>query len=179
MTAAIHTAEKLEYPDPISKARINELSEARHIEQSIAEIDLEMLKRKLQDDDEGLGWSAEQCESAEIEYKRYWHLCLRHGKGMVPNKIMDQVWHYHILDTRAYHRDCEKIFGGYMHHYPYFGMRGEQDASDLEASFGKTKDLYQSEFGEPIARSEHQKCWHDCQNRCWHACPSEDIRMAS
>ena len=78
------------------------------------------------DQEEGMGWTADQVESAEVEYKRYLNLCMVYGKGMVPNKIMDQTWHYHILDTIAYHEHCEKLFGGYMHHYPYFGMRGEQ-----------------------------------------------------
>lgn len=172
MTQAIHTATQLEYPDPIGTERIDYLVNEKRIERSIAEIDLEMVKMKLQEPEEGLGWSAEQCESAEIEYKRYWNLCRKYGKGMVPNKIMDYMWHHHILDTRSYHDDCEKIFGGYMHHYPYFGMRGDQDAKDLEASFYKTQDLYKELFGEEIARTEHQKCWHDCQNRCWNACPS-------
>ncbi len=82
------------------------------------------------------------------------------------------MWHFHILDTIAYHEDCGKVFGGYMHHYPYFGMRGNEDARDLEDSFNKSRMLYLNEFGEDIAREEHSKCWHDCQNRCWHACPS-------
>ena len=172
MTQAIHTARQLEYPDAIKAGRIDYLVNEKRIERTIAEIDLEMVKMKLQEPEEGLGWSAEQCESAEIEYKRYWSLCKQYGKGMVPNKIMDYMWHYHILDTRSYHEDCERIFGGYMHHYPYFGMRGDQDAKDLEFSFYKTQGLYKELFGEEIARAEHQKCWHDCQNRCWNACPS-------
>lgn len=173
MSNVIHKATKLVYPDPISHERISFLINVKGIEPNIAEIDLEMVKMKLQDVDEGLGWSSDQCESAEIEYKRYWNLCSKYGKGIVPNKIMDQMWHYHILDTKAYHQDSNKIFGGYMHHYPYFGMRGEEDASDLKDSFEKTKDLYLELFDEEMAREEHNDCWHDCENRCWHACPSE------
>lgn len=143
------------------------------IEPKIAEIDLEMVKMKLCDVDEGQGWSFKQCESAEIEYKRFLHLNMKYKKAViVPNKIMDTIWHYHILDTRAYHKDSEKIFGGYFHHFPYFGMRGEQDARDLEKAFYATKELYEKEFGEPMVRDEHSDCWHDCQGRCWHACSS-------
>ncbi len=174
MQTVIHTATDLVYPEQISKERIDYLVKIKNISQKVAEMDLEMVKMKLQEEDEGLGWSKEQCESAEIEYKRYWNLCTEHGKGIVPNKIMDSMWHYHILDTRAYHKDCEDIYGGYMHHYPYFGMRGDQDAKDLENSFYKTKDRYLSLFGEDMVRSEHQKCWNDCQNKCWNACPSKE-----
>ncbi len=172
MTQAIHTTAKLTYAEPISQQEINYLINDRKIMADVANIDLEMVKMKLQEEDEGLGWSLEQCESAEIEYKRYLHLCKVYGKGIVPNKVMDSMWHFHILDTRAYHKDCEALFGGYMHHYPYFGMRGEGDARDLENSFYKSKVLYLKEFGEEIAREEHSKCWHDCENRCWNACPS-------
>lgn len=172
MSQAIHNATNLSYPDSISESRINYLTEAKKILKEVATIDLEMVKMKLQEKEEGLGWTSEQCESAEVEYKRYLHLCKVYGKGIVPNKIMDYMWHFHILDTRAYHRDCDSLFGGYMHHYPYFGMRGSDDAKDLEDSFYKSSDLYKKEFGEEIAREEHAKCWHDCQNRCWNACPS-------
>jgi len=174
MTQAIHTATDLTYPDPISDNRINFLVENKSITPSVAKLDLEMVKMKLQEKDEGLGWSSEQCESAEIEYKRYLHLCIKHGKGVVPNRIMDYMWHFHILDTRAYVTDCDALFGGYMHHYPYFGMRGDNDAKDLENSFYKTKGLYLDSFGEEIAREEHSQCWHDCENRCHNACPSID-----
>lgn len=172
-TNVIHEATKLVFPDPISKERVSFLINIKAIDPVVAEIDLEMVKMKLRENDEGLGWSEEQCDSAEVEYKRYWNLCLQYGKGIVPNKIMDQMWHYHILDTKAYHKDSEKVFGGYMHHYPYFGMRGEEDAADLKNSFERTKDLYLELFDEEMAREEHNDCWHDCENRCWHACPSE------
>ena len=162
------------YPDPIAPERVSILINSKSIEPSIAELDLEMVKMKLRDPDEGQGWSFEQCDSAEIEYKRFLHLNLQYRKSaIVPNKIMDTMWHYHILDTRAYHRDSEKVFGGYFHHFPYFGMRGEQDAQDLENAFHATKKLYEEEFGEPMVRDEHSDCWHDCQSRCWHACSSK------
>jgi hypothetical protein len=159
------------YPEPISAARIAFLSKEKGITEIIAALDFSMIKLKLQEPDEGEDWTTEQCESAEIEYKRYLHLCKLFGPGIVPNKIMDAFWHYHILDTRAYHADCEKVFRGYLHHYPYFGMRGEQDAVDLHDAFLVTKQRYLDTFNEEMSREDQEmKCWHDCQNRCWHAC---------
>lgn len=164
----------LVYPDPITLERVSSLINSSGIDPNIAEIDLEMVKMKLRDADEGQGWSFEQCDSAEIEYKRFLHLNMKYKEAaIVPNKIMDTMWHYHILDTRAYHRDSEKVFGGYFHHFPYFGMRGEQDAKDLENAFHNTKELYQKEFGESMVRNEGSGCWHDCQGRCWHKCSSK------
>ena len=161
------------YPDPISVERVSYLINQKGIDPVIANLDLEMVKMKLREQEEGENWTHEQCDSAEIEYKRYLHLCKKYGKGIVPNKIMDKVWHYHILDTRAYHKDCDTVFGHYLHHFPYFGMRGEQDAIDLKNSFLQTKEKYRETFGEEIERDEHTDCWHDCENRCWHACSDD------
>lgn len=164
-------------PDAISTEKIHELETVSKIHPSIAAIDLSMVKMKMKDAAEGVGWSVQQCESAEVEYKRFLHLNLIHPKAsIVPNKIMDTMWHYHILDTRAYHKDSEKVFGGYFHHYPYFGMRGENDKKNLMNAFEQTKMLYEMAFGEPLVREEHSDCWHDCESRCWHACSNEDDR---
>ena len=157
-------------PEPISLERVSYLINQKGIDPKIASIDLSMVKMKLQDQDEGLGWTADECELAEIEYKRYLQLCMVYGKGIVPTKRMDNMWHYHILDTIAYHSDCNEVFGFYLHHFPYFGMRGAQDAQNLENSFYVTQQKYFDLFGEPMVDNTHTDCKHDCQNRCWHAC---------
>ena len=162
-------------PDAIGAGRIQFLM-SKGIDCDIAEIDMEMVKLKLADPDEGAGWTAEQCEDAELEYKRFLTLCKKFPfpkHSIVPNKIMDTTWHYHILDTRAYCSDSEKVFGGYFHHFPYFGMRGQEDAANLKAAFNATKRLYRMTFGEGMDRGKARNCWHDCENRCWHACSNE------
>lgn len=167
---------QLAYPEKISEGRVQALI-ARGIDPAVAAIDLEMVKMKIREPSEEVGWTIDQCEDAEVEYKRYLTLCLRYRypkHSVVPNKIMDTMWHYHILDTRAYVKDSERVFGGYFHHYPYFGLRGEEDARRLKTAFGKTKDLYEREFGEPMARSRETDCWHDCEDRCWHACSNNE-----
>lgn len=166
------SAQSLILPESIAGDRIDWLV-SRGIDPDIAEIDLEMVKMKVADPDEGAGWTAEQCDDAEVEYKRYLVLCRKYPHpehSVVPNKIMDTMWHYHILDTRAYCRDCDRVFGGYFHHFPYFGMRGDDDAVRLRSAFGKTKALYKATFGEAMNRTAEQNCWHDCADRCWHAC---------
>ncbi len=164
----------LTYPDPISAERVSYLINQKGIDPTIANIDLEMVKMKLRDPDEGENWTVDQCESAETEFKRYLQLCKMYGKGIVPNKIMDKFWHYHILDTRAYHKDCDSVFGHYLHHFPYFGMRGEQDAKDLKNGWILTKERYLEVFGEEISRGDQEmQCWHDCQNRCWNECSNK------
>ncbi|WP_192822779.1 hypothetical protein [Rufibacter sp. LB8] len=115
----------------------------------LEEVDFSMLKLKLQDAEEGLGWTPEECDSAEQDYKRF--LALKYvypQEEIVPNQVVDKFWHYHILDTQAYAQDCERVFGYFVHHFPYFGMRGEQDMRDLHTAFADTTALYKNHFGE-------------------------------
>jgi hypothetical protein len=162
-------------PAPISVERISMLIHEKGILPEIAAIDLEMVKMKMALADEGEGWTREQCEEAEVEYKRFLQLNLQNKKAaIVPTDVMDTMWHYHILDTRAYHRDSERVFGGYFHHFPYFGLRGDEDKQNLENSFRKTITIYEDTFGEAMLKGEMRDCWHDCQGRCWHACSNED-----
>lgn len=159
-------------PNSITNERISFLM-SKKIDFDIATIDLEMVKMKLTEPKEGIGWTRDQVEDAEIEYKRYLHLTRHYPHptySIVPNKIMDTMWHYHILDTRAYHEDCERVFGKYLHHFPYFGLRGEEDEKNLKLQFVKTKEYYLQSFGESMTRENEADCWHDCENRCWHAC---------
>lgn len=162
-------------PEKICEARVAELMD-KGVEPAVAAIDMSMVKMKLQDADEGAGWTPAECEEAELEYKRYLTLNMRYeDRAIVPTKQIDTMWHFHILDTRAYHKDCDEVFGEYFHHFPYFGMRGDDDAQDLEDSFYETAELYEKDFGEAMLRNHAvaTDCWHDCQGRCWHACSSK------
>ena len=162
-------------PAPISPERISWLINEKGIAPEIASIDLEMVKMKMSLPDEGEGWTPEICSDGEVEYKRFLHLNQKYFKrAIIPTDVIDTVWHYHILDTRAYHKDSEKVFGGYFHHFPYFGLRGDEDKQNLISSFEDTKVLYEKAFGEKMLRGEHRDCWHDCEGRCWHACSNED-----
>ena len=40
---------------------------------------------------------------------------------------MDGFWHMHILDTKAYREDCQKIFGRFIDHFSYFGIYCNED----------------------------------------------------
>lgn len=36
----------------------------------------------------------------------------------MPSRVVDDLWHEFILDTRAYHDFCHHAFGAYFHHIP-------------------------------------------------------------
>lgn len=129
----------------------------------IEALDLSMIKTKLQDAEEGLGWTAEQCDEVEIEYKRY--LALKRAYPdveIVPNKLVDAFWHAHILDTQKYAEDCSTLFGFFLHHYPYFGMGGEGDYQALCDAFDQTRELYDLHFSQGYG-AEASRCRTQCK----------------
>lgn len=118
---------------------------------AIQALDLGPIKFKLMDPEEGQGWSREYVESMEIAYKRFLTLLVKYpDRAIAPTKDIDKFWHGHILDTMKYAEDCQRVFGFFLHHFPYFGMRGEQDAKNLAEAGDAMAALYESEFGEPM-----------------------------
>ncbi|WP_161632598.1 glycine-rich domain-containing protein [Candidatus Synechococcus spongiarum] len=108
------------------------------------------------DAEEGYGWTFTFADRVSREYRRFLVLCLEHRKDskylIVPSKLVDKFWHLHILDTRKYIEDCQYCFGSMLHHFPYFGMRGDEDAVNLREAWLETLALYQSAFDvEPPA----------------------------
>lgn len=102
------------------------------------------------DADEAPGWTQHQCEMAERWYRRFLTLALTDGsEAIVPPQPVDKFWHKHILDTQKYIADCEAVFGSYLHHFPYFGLRGPEGAAALDAAFERTQQLLE-EFGESL-----------------------------
>jgi hypothetical protein len=134
-------------------------SKASSLEQAavaIAEMDLGPVKAKLMDPIEGLGWSREKCNENDLIYRRFLYLNAKFSdRSIVPTREIDQFWHAHILDTRKYEVDCNLIFGRFFHHFPYFGMRGEDDRRELDVAFSDTKALFKEEFGYNLHASEN------------------------
>ncbi len=129
-------------------------SENKPVEEIVAAIqalDLEPIKFKLMDTEEGQGWSREYVEQMAIAYKRFLTLSVKYPEETIaPSKDVDKFWHGHILDTMKYAEDCQNVFGYFVHHFPYFGMRGEEDAANLAEAGKTTNRLYEKEFGEAV-----------------------------
>lgn len=101
------------------------------------------------------GWGRDYCSEIEKWYKRFLFLSYKYnGQPIVVNEIIDEFWHTHILDTKKYIDDCQNIFGYYLHHFPYFGMRGEEDRTNLQRAFETTNSLFLKEFGETKMRTK-------------------------
>lgn len=113
-------------------------------------LDFSMLNRKFIEE---LGWTNEFCGEAEGLYRKFLALNMRYPeKKICPTGPIDEYWHAHILDTRAYAKDCDTLFGEFLHHFPYFGMRGPEDRANLEATFEESLELFVLHFGiDPTA----------------------------
>jgi hypothetical protein len=113
-------------------------------------LDLSNVRMKLADVEEGQGLTDAELDLMEGEYRRFLALHLLHPDAdIVPCKLVDEMWHRHILDTAAYRVDCDAIFGRFLDHFPYFGMRDEADTQALHDAYADTIDRYREAFGEP------------------------------
>lgn len=113
-------------------------------------LDLSNVRMKLADCEEGPGLEWDEIDLMESEYRKFLALQMLYvGADIVPCKIVDEMWHRHILDTAAYREDCQAIFGHFLDHFPYFGMRGEEDAQALRDAYADTLERYRDAFGEP------------------------------
>ncbi|NHZ64216.1 hypothetical protein F1735_18220 [Massilia sp. CCM 8694] len=117
---------------------------------AISELDLDPIKFKLTHAESGEGWSQEKADAVEVEYRRFLYLMKAFPEDETAPMIeVDIFWHYHILDTMKYAKDCEHVFGYFLHHYPYVGMSGEEeDTQHLQDCGNRMRDLYESSFGE-------------------------------
>ena len=123
------------------------LSASDEINSLVNTINFDKLKWKLTKSTEAT-WTQAICEFAELEYKKFLTLKMLYPKvSFVPSKLVDKFWHEHILDTKSYAEDCKKLFGSFVHHYPYFGIYGDEDQKALQTAFEETIKLYESHFG--------------------------------
>lgn len=108
-------------------------------------LDFTMLRLKLRAEH---GWTVETCEEAEGLYRKFLALHMRYpDRTICPTGPIDAIWHAHILDTRAYAADCQRLFGRLLEHYPYFGLRGPDDERALQRAFEESMLLFVQHFG--------------------------------
>jgi len=111
----------------------------------VATIDLTMVRNKLKQSTYPIAWDELRLDRAELLYRRYLTMNLLYpGATIVPTEDVDAFWHQHILDTKAYADDCQRVFGYFLHHFPYLGLRGDEAA--LNTAFEQTRKLYEALF---------------------------------
>lgn len=132
---------------------------------ALESLDLGPIKFKLMHREDGDGWTRARADRVEILYRRFLTLIAKHpDRTIVPTKEIDEFWHAHILDTEKYARDTMTVFGFFLHHFPYFGMRGEADRMAMNKAFQETLKCYRSEFGS--AWPDYFANEHECGEFC-------------
>lgn len=135
----------------------------------IAALDLSRYLRKLSSR-QPTEWPPERLALAAREYRRFLDLRRRDiVRALVPSEIVDAVWHEHILDTRNYALDMERIFGVFVHHEPTYDDDSHARTA-MDDALASTMAAYVTVFGEPMpgvsARCQGQKCHAPTSCRC-------------
>jgi hypothetical protein len=115
-------------------------------------LDLEPIVYKLMHPEPGeTGLSLAQADRDVALYRCFLKLCVLYpDAAIVPTRQLDRVWHTHMLDTAKYQADCEEVFGRFMHHFPYAGLRDEADRRAWLEDFVQTRRLFREHFGADI-----------------------------
>lgn len=89
-------------------------------------------------------WTRDDALKCAALYKNFLLLFKAYPKErLVPTREIDEFWHNHILYTKQYHSDCQRVFGHYLHHQPALPT---DDHSVLVNDFLTTQQLYFAMF---------------------------------
>ncbi len=88
------------------------------------------------------GWSLEETDAAELKYRAFLQAILDYPEEpLAPSRDCDLFWHMHVLDTRRYWSDCMRIFGRFIHHFPYSGLQGADDLKQQRRRFARSQRI--------------------------------------
>ena len=96
------------------------------------------IARKLQ-------WKLRFALRAIREYKKFIYLGAVGDFVVTPSKIIDQVWHEHLLFTKAYRDFCTDVLGFSFDHNPELIPMTDQTGT-FNAQYLDTLELYKKEF---------------------------------
>jgi len=80
------------------------------------------------------------------EYKKFVYLGIISDFQVTPSKVIDTVWHEHVLFSKAYREFCEEVIQYPFDHHPEL-MPNEAMTGIFYAQYLDTIELYKKEFG--------------------------------
>lgn len=105
-------------------------------------LDLGPIAYQLMQSKTGPQWTEQRTRRAIVHYLAFLYLVQSYpNHPLTPTWEVDQVWHYHILDTHKYAEDCQQLFGHFIHHFPYFGARSDIDRQHWHRAYALTRQL--------------------------------------
>lgn len=97
------------------------------------------------------GWSDRFALWAVSEYKKFVYLGVTSDFVVTPSSVIDQVWHQHILFSKAYRRFCTEVIECDFDHHPEL-LPSPTQTETFSHQYLETLALYKREFGaEPPA----------------------------
>jgi hypothetical protein len=110
--------------------------------QKINRLNFDLIVQQLLNRKDVYGWDQSELEQISTLYRQFLYLCFKYPrKKIVPTYEIDMFWHQHILNTRKYESDCQKVFGKYIHH-------NVDDGPGNDKIFQETLKLILREFPE-------------------------------
>lgn len=121
------------------------------LSEKIQSLNLSRIKEKLTHHSSE-NWTTQQANLAEIEYKKFLNLCLKYpNENIGITEEADKFWHQHILDTKQYVKDCQEIFGKFLHHEPNIFETNSQHSTIIN----NLNNLYAKEYNEQIVGKKY------------------------
>tara|TARA_R110001606_G_scaffold361754_3_gene514962 strand:+ start:19289 stop:19651 length:363 start_codon:yes stop_codon:yes gene_type:complete len=81
------------------------------------------------------------------EYRRFLNLKKRYPSQLfMPSGAALQMWQAHILDTRRYRNDSERLFGRFIDHFPYLACESLAERREKHFSEQLYQELYTRHF---------------------------------
>jgi len=91
-------------------------------------------------------WTQAYALEAITEYKKFIYLAVVSDFNVTPSKVIDQVWHEHLLFNKAYREFCNEVINYTLDHNPEL-VQTEEGLANFNTQYLDTLDLYKKEFG--------------------------------
>ncbi len=92
-----------------------------------------------------LNWEKSFALKAVMEYKKFVYLAVASDFHVTPSKVIDQVWHEHLLFTKAYRTFCKDVICYNLDHNPEL-IPVTEETGIFNAQYVETIELYKTEF---------------------------------
>lgn len=93
-----------------------------------------------------LNWKKHFALQAIWEYKKFVYMGVISDFSVTPSKVIDQVWHEHLLFSSGYRKFCKEIIQYDFDHNPELVSVGSQTEA-FQSQYFHTIELYKKEFG--------------------------------
>ncbi|MFD7262067.1 hypothetical protein [Streptomyces sp. NPDC059874] len=75
-------------------------------------------------------------ERVTLEAIKFVAVAAGDARGIAPSRVVDEGWHALILHTAIYKSLCERLGGGFVHHYPELPDSTRYDPGFIERTIG-------------------------------------------